>query len=75
MIENGIDSAVSRPPSRMMLTEWITESVEGIRLSSTIVKNSWRHADYSYFPPINEGEEVTRNEQEQAPRQEQAIDD
>ena len=30
MIENGIDSAVSRPPSRMMLTEWITESVEGI---------------------------------------------
>jgi hypothetical protein len=58
MIDEGINNVVSRPPSRLKLTEWITESAQGIQQSTAIVKNSWRHADYSYFP---------RNEEEGCP--------
>ena len=57
MIDQGVNSVVSRPPSRLQLSQWITESAEQIRESPTIVKNSWRHGEYSYFPT------QTRNEQ------------
>ena len=40
----------SRPPSRLLMSQWITDSVNRIRESDSLVRNSWRHAEYSYFP-------------------------
>ncbi len=75
MIDEGINNVVSRPPSRLKLTEWITESAQGIQQSAAIVKNSWRHADYSYFP--RNTEEGARNEEganeQEAPGQQNEV--
>ncbi len=40
----------SRPPSRLLMSQWISDSVNRLRESDTLVRNSWRHAEYSYFP-------------------------
>jgi hypothetical protein len=39
-----------RPASRMQMSQWILQSVQEIKASETIIWNSWRHHDYSYFP-------------------------
>jgi hypothetical protein len=67
IIDKGINNVVSRPPSRLKLTEKITESAQGIQQSAAIVKKSWRHADYSYFP---RNEEVGARNKEGANKQE-----
>ena len=48
MLEQGINNVISKPPSRKTLSEWIIKSLEDI--GPHIVKNSWRHGEYSYFP-------------------------
>ena len=51
IINEGINAApVLRPPSRLLLSQWITDSIQRIRGSTSIVRNSWRHEVYSYFP-------------------------
>ena len=40
----------SRPPSRLLMSQWISDSVNRLRRSDTLVRNSWQHAEYSYFP-------------------------
>jgi hypothetical protein len=48
MIDEGVDNAVLRPPSRLLLTQWITDSVQRIRNSTpSMVQNSWRNAPYT----------------------------
>ena len=74
MIGKGVNNAMSRPPSRLQLTQWITtESAEQIRVTPTIVRNSWRHGAYSYFPTqtTNEqgGHQAGAGEDEQGGRQ------
>jgi hypothetical protein len=32
------------------LSQWITDSIQKIRDSTSIARNSWRHGAYSYFP-------------------------
>ena len=32
------------------MSQWISDSVNRLRESDTLVRNSWRHAEYSYFP-------------------------
>jgi hypothetical protein len=55
--------AVLRPPLRLQLLQWITDSTKRIRESSpSIVRNSCQHGAYSYFP--NEGQEETFEEQQ-----------
>ena len=45
-----------RPPSRLLLSQGITNSIQQIRDSTSIVRNSWRNGVYSYF--LNEQETV-----------------
>jgi DDE superfamily endonuclease len=40
----------SRPPSRLLMSQWISDSVNRLQESDTLVRNSWRHGEYSYFP-------------------------
>ena len=37
-----------KPPSRKQIAEWTVNSLESI--TRTIIRNSWRHGRYSYFP-------------------------
>ena len=46
------NAAASRPPSWLLMSQWITASVNRIIASpSMLIRNSWWHADeFSYFP-------------------------
>ena len=39
---------MNKCPSRKAVADWIITSFQMI--DPTIVKNSWRHAEFSYFP-------------------------
>ena len=39
-----------RPPSRLLMSQWINDSVNHLRESDSLIRKSWRHAEYSYFP-------------------------
>ena len=40
----------SRPASRLQMSQWIADSVQKIRETESIVWNSWRHHEFSFFP-------------------------
>ena len=61
MLETGLQQVLSKPPSRAVMAGWIVESLRS--LSTTLVKNSWRHGHYSYFP----NEPVNANDEEDGP--------
>ena len=50
MVAECVDGRASRPPSRLQMSQWIADSVQQIRSSESIGRNSWRHHEYSYFP-------------------------
>ena len=43
------NAAASRPPLRLLMSQWITASVNRSIASPSMIRNSWRHPDYSYF--------------------------
>ena len=48
MIENGLQLAITSPPSfKNKLVHWCLDSFCDTDI--TIIRNSWRHGDYSYF--------------------------
>jgi hypothetical protein len=74
--DQGVNNAASCPPSRLLLSLWITDSASRIKQSRTMVRNSWQHAEYSYFaenvlpPPAAAAidvPEAERAEEEEAP--------
>lgn len=48
MMTIGMEQAITKQPSRQEVSQWCIESVN--ELPTEIIKNSWRHGDYSYFP-------------------------
>ena len=48
MLEEGTLNGVTRPPARELISQWSFVAMES--LSTEIVKNSWRHGDYTWFP-------------------------
>ena len=47
MLEEGLETAFTRPPSRAQVAKW---TVDGLKvLPKQLVKNAWRHHNYSYF--------------------------
>jgi transposase-like protein len=62
MLEVGVDSAVSRPPMRGQLSQWIVGLLE--ELSQETIQNSWRHGEYSFFSPTVDDEEAEDEETE-----------
>jgi hypothetical protein len=56
MLEVGVDSAVSHPPTCGQLSQWIVGSFE--ELLQETMQNSWRHSKYSFFLPIVDEEEA-----------------
>ena len=47
MLLEGIENENTTPPTRKQIAEW---SVTALQLLSTnIVKNAWRHDNYSWF--------------------------
>jgi hypothetical protein len=39
-----------KPPLRLLMSQWITDSTKQICKSNGIVRNSWQHIEFSYFP-------------------------
>ncbi len=50
------------PPSRLLLSQRITDLIQKIRDSTSMARNSWRHGAFSYFP--NEAPTVEAQHQE-----------
>lgn len=48
MLTEGLQQQTTRPPSRKMMAKWCVDSLG--ELDKNLVRNSWRHGDYSYFP-------------------------
>ena len=48
MMEQGVDTVVFNPPSRGIVAGWVAHSLRN--LDSQLIKNSWRHGNFSYFP-------------------------
>jgi hypothetical protein len=48
MLEEGLLQNKTQPPTRQLMALWCTESLRDTTVD--IVKNAWRHAEYSYFP-------------------------
>jgi hypothetical protein len=47
MIEEGVVHGTTCPPTRDLIARWVEAATDGI--SAQIIKNSWRHGDYSWF--------------------------
>ena len=71
MIEVGLQELLTRPPSRQTITEWVMKSLTS--LPTSLVRASWRHAPYSYFP--NEQPEVGLEEPPLEEREEREVVD
>ena len=54
MLETGVDAVIAKRPKREVVSQWCIDGLND--LSETIVKNSWRHGEFSYFPNENETE-------------------
>jgi hypothetical protein len=48
MIEEGIQRGTTRPPTRTDISNWTLAAMEA--LPTQIVKNAWRHGEYTWFP-------------------------
>ena len=48
MLEEGIVNGVTKAPTREKIARWCIAAMDA--LPTQIVKNSWRHGDYSWFP-------------------------
>lgn len=47
ILQQGTDCAIFKPPSRMTLAVWINQSLSSLDVD--LVRNSWRHGDFSFF--------------------------
>ena len=57
MLEHDPDTSIFRPPSRELLSGWIVETLRS--MPAQLVRNSWCHAEYTYFPIDNLENETT----------------
>lgn len=48
MINEGLQHGTTSPPSRNDIAQWTTAAME--TLPKEIVKNAWRHGEYTWFP-------------------------
>ncbi|KAI2506856.1 hypothetical protein MHU86_7541 [Fragilaria crotonensis] len=62
MISTGLHQGKIDPPTRKHIAEWC--SVSSQDLPAQMVRNSWRHGMYSYYPvpPVQEEEHTTDDE-------------
>jgi hypothetical protein len=59
MVEKGgLEEEKTNMPSREDVSEWVIKSISSI--GPTIIRNSWRHHGFSYFP-AEEPEEMEEN--------------
>ena len=47
MMEQGIHTEKFSPPPMQTIADWVVSACEG--LGKTIVRNSWRHGQFTYF--------------------------
>lgn len=60
MIADGLLSGTTTPPTRQLIAEWCSDCFK--TLDADMIRNAWRHHNYTYFPPTV----LTREQAEQA---------
>ena len=50
MLNTGVANAATKAPSIQRVSQWCIDSLND--LGTNIIKNSWRHCEYSYFPTV-----------------------
>jgi DDE superfamily endonuclease len=64
MVQEGLANGTTSPPSRQDVSRWTVVAMETLTVG--IIRNAWRHGEYSWFVPA---------EQQQQPAEQQQIDD
>lgn len=49
MIADGLLSGTTTPPTRQLIAEWCSDCFK--TLDAQMIRNAWRHHNYTYFPP------------------------
>jgi hypothetical protein len=52
MIDYGLTTGITKAPERADIAEWVAQAKD--QLTEQIVRNSWRHGAYTFFPPTYE---------------------
>jgi hypothetical protein len=52
MIDYGLTTGITKAPERADIAEWVAQAKD--LLTEQIVRNSWRHGAYTFFPPTCE---------------------
>ena len=52
MLEEGLQQLKTHPPTRQKMAHWCIDALQV--LPEDLVKNAWRHGEYSWFPGENE---------------------
>jgi transposase-like protein len=58
MMDGGLDTPTTKPPSRLQVTQWVDASCD--LLTTSILKNSWLHRPYTYYPTESSTGETAR---------------
>ena len=53
IIEEGLANGLTSPPTREDIVQWTQYAT--VNLPSQIVRNAWRHGNYSWFPTAGKG--------------------
>ena len=52
MLEEGLQQLKTHPPTQQKMAHWCVDALQD--LHEDLVKNAWRHGEYSWFPGENE---------------------
>ena len=52
MLEEGLQQLKTCPPTQPKMVHWCVDALQD--LPEDLVKNAWRHGEYSWFPEENE---------------------
>lgn len=58
MMDGGLDNPTTKPPSRLQVAQWVDASCD--LLTTSILKNSWLHRPYTYYPTESSTGETAR---------------
>ena len=61
IIAEGLANGTTSPPTRENITDWTRIATNS--LPAQMIRNAWRHGQYSWFPPAPAAEPVVNDEE------------
>ena len=58
MIDEGIRSGTTSPPTRELIAKWASYAKDQIK--ETHIRNAWRHEPFSWFPTFDSDDSIQK---------------